>query len=305
MNGLLGSSSVSRKVTAAVVVAVGLGCAALMSLSYERMKSALYHHSVEDQTFTGQMLASNAAGAIRWNKPEQVERAFATLMHDDTSELDVMIAMTLDGEVVTRFQREGRADAGDLAGALRQESGTIDSGETVTRVDAQHVVVLAPALDAKDGTVVGRVAVAFNLDALNAEITSLATIQALTTVVTMVSVILVVYFVLRSVVVRPLARMNELLAEVSSGDGDLTRRVEVGANDEIGRLAGHVNTFISNLQDSVSGVLEASGAVAASAGRSRELSAEVNHTLGTHQQRLEEVATAMNEMSATVAEVAR
>jgi methyl-accepting chemotaxis protein len=46
-----------------------------------------------------------------------------------------------------------------------------------------------------------------------------------------------------------LVRLRDALREISSGEGDLTRRLEVGRHDEIGETAAAFNHFIEHLRD--------------------------------------------------------
>ena len=305
MRGFLGNLSINRKVTAAVVLAVGLGCVALMYLSYARLESALTQKLVEGESFTASLLAANASGAIQWNKPEQAEKTYAMLSENADSGLDAVRVIDGSGAAIAEFTRPQRAGIPALDTLLEQHREAIAAGTTVPILSDGYLVVLAPAIEPRANTVVGAMALAFNLDSLKSELRALAFDQLLTTVIVMLAVVLVLYFVQRAAVLAPLARMNELVAELASGDGDLTRRIEVRTNDELGRLGEHIKAFIGNLQTAFGGVRDASVSVGSSAARSRQLADEVSETLNTHHARLEEVATAMNEMSATVAEVAR
>lgn len=301
----LTDQSINRKVTLAVVVAVCLGCAALISLSYARMESALTHERVEGGRHTVALLAANAAGGIRWGKPEQVEKAYRLLIEDTGAGVDAVLSTDATGAVVTEYTRPGRPESPALATLLTTHAKALAAGTIVPVVTGSHLVVLAPAVEPRDGSVVGALAIAFNLESLQQQLQRMALGQFLTTVLVMLVVVMVLYLVQRAAVLRPLARMNELVTELADGDGDLTRRIEVRSNDEIGQLGRHINDFIENLQHAVSGVRDASASVGESASHTRQLADEVSDTLNNHQARLEEVATAMNEMSATVAEVAR
>ena len=47
---------------------------------------------------------------------------------------------------------------------------------------------------------------------------------------------------------RPLAAMGDAVAELSQGHGDLTRRIKIKSDDEIGAVARQINLFIEMLQ---------------------------------------------------------
>ena len=61
------------------------------------------------------------------------------------------------------------------------------------------------------------------------------------------------------------SRMKALKANIdllSSGDADLTRRITIRAEDELGAIGHSVNTFIAYLQNMIGEVTQATGAMA-------------------------------------------
>ena len=58
---------------------------------------------------------------------------------------------------------------------------------------------------------------------------------------------LITYFA-SAKVTQPLVEMRSAMAEIAHGDGDLTKRLEVKSNDEIGALAIEFNTFTDKLR---------------------------------------------------------
>jgi methyl-accepting chemotaxis protein len=64
----------------------------------------------------------------------------------------------------------------------------------------------------------------------------------------------IVWFVLRLVAILPLRRMRDLIGDIAHGQGDLTRRVAIQSKDEIGEVAGLVNSFVDQTHDVVLGI---------------------------------------------------
>jgi methyl-accepting chemotaxis protein len=50
------------------------------------------------------------------------------------------------------------------------------------------------------------------------------------------------------IIVGPLRRVNALIKDIAEGEGDLTQRIQVSSNDELGDMATNFNTFSSKLQ---------------------------------------------------------
>jgi len=61
---------------------------------------------------------------------------------------------------------------------------------------------------------------------------------------------------------RPLELIQDRMQEISSGDGDLTSRLEVRGDDEIARLASHFNRFVANIQTLVREAISISASIA-------------------------------------------
>ncbi|MBV4549152.1 methyl-accepting chemotaxis protein [Pseudomonas triticicola] len=104
-------------------------------------------------------------------------------------------------------------------------------------------------------------------------------------------------------IVRPLSSAVDAAESVAKGD--LTRPIETHGNDEVSRLLKALATMQRNLRETLQGI---SGSAAQLATAADELSAvTVNSTQGLQEQNneIEQAATAVNEMTAAVEEVAR
>jgi methyl-accepting chemotaxis protein len=96
------------------------------------------------------------------------------------------------------------------------------------------------------------------------------------------------------------ARAAAMLGEIAEGKGDLTRRMPVESEDEVGALADAFNRFVSSLNHTMSEVRRSSQAIA---GASSEIAAgNLNLSSRTEAQAssLEETAAAMEELTSTV-----
>ena len=103
---------------------------------------------------------------------------------------------------------------------------------------------------------------------------------------------------------RPIAQVAELFRNIGEGEGDLRQRLPVNGEDEIAQLARGFNSFISKIQDSVIEVAQTSEQLGKSA---IDVSNQAQQTLeDSHLQkdRTIMVVTAINEMGATVNEIA-
>ncbi|WP_297432774.1 methyl-accepting chemotaxis protein [Sulfurimonas sp.] len=79
-------------------------------------------------------------------------------------------------------------------------------------------------------------------------------IETTTFIMAIISVIfvIVILFVIRKYIVFPVNNLNEKIKELSSSNGDLTHRIEMNSNDEIGDIAKNINKFMGKLEEMVS-----------------------------------------------------
>ncbi|MEH0019539.1 MAG: methyl-accepting chemotaxis protein [Desulfobacter sp.] len=114
---------------------------------------------------------------------------------------------------------------------------------------------------------------------------------------------LLVFFLSRLVIVRPLNRVIDSLTDISQGEGDLTRRLEVNTGDELGRLSAVFNSFIEKLQHMIRDI---SGGVDTLSSSSTELSTisdQMSAGAGQTSDKSGSVATATEEMTTNMTSI--
>ncbi|WP_077243943.1 methyl-accepting chemotaxis protein [Thioalkalivibrio halophilus] len=117
-------------------------------------------------------------------------------------------------------------------------------------------------------------------------------------------VALAIGWIYAGVLTRPLERLATGLEAVGSGSADLGYRVDIATRDEIGRTGSAFNQVMERLSGLIGQVADAADGIAASARQLEGRSAELSRATGEQRSDVEQVVTAMNEMSATVQEVA-
>jgi methyl-accepting chemotaxis protein len=66
-------------------------------------------------------------------------------------------------------------------------------------------------------------------------------------------------FLASKAISAPIITMNDRLIDIASGEGDLTQKLDIRRNDEIGELAEHFNTFMETLRVMISEMMEING----------------------------------------------
>ncbi|MBT00124.1 MAG: methyl-accepting chemotaxis protein [Oceanospirillaceae bacterium] len=115
--------------------------------------------------------------------------------------------------------------------------------------------------------------------------------------------IVVIWLVSRSTI-RPLVNMTTLVSSIAEGEGDLTRTIDVTRQDETGELAGHLNTFIGNLRKMIGEMVQVGAQVSQLSQRSNSICGSTAAQISEQQILIDQVVTAITEMSATAQEVA-
>ena len=105
-------------------------------------------------------------------------------------------------------------------------------------------------------------------------------------------------------VTRRLDKLITMLREISHGEGDLRRRLNSSGKDELAELASEFNLFMDNLQKLIS-VIKSDAATLRDAMDQLSQSANASETVSQEQSaNLEHIATAVNQLSHAVKEVA-
>ncbi|NWB86976.1 MULTISPECIES: methyl-accepting chemotaxis protein [Pseudomonas] len=118
-----------------------------------------------------------------------------------------------------------------------------------------------------------------------------------------VLLVLLQVYAIRQLINRMRALKTNIDA-LSAGDADLTRRITIRAEDELGAIGHSVNRFIVYLQNMIGEVTQATGDMASSLDKLQQTSAHTNQILTRHASETEQTVTAITEMSATADTVA-
>ena len=106
-------------------------------------------------------------------------------------------------------------------------------------------------------------------------------------------------------IVRPLRHTMAAMANIASGEADLTRTLDVSGNDELTTLGRDFNRFTQKLRTVVGQLFETSGALDQSSRALSELSSQAHEQSQQQMLQMEQVATAVNEVTYAVQEVAK
>lgn len=116
-------------------------------------------------------------------------------------------------------------------------------------------------------------------------------------IATVISVTLA--FILISFLYRPIVLLRNMITSLSSGNGDLTQRLAITSEDDIGRISQGVNKFIEQLQSMMLEVQSVSEVLKDNVDKLKEQSKHNAQILQSHVTETEQIVTAVEEMDAT------
>ncbi|WP_299012890.1 methyl-accepting chemotaxis protein [uncultured Photobacterium sp.] len=120
----------------------------------------------------------------------------------------------------------------------------------------------------------------------------------------MLSIAVLLTYILLNILYRPILSLKEVITDLSQGNGDLTRRLPVTSNDDLGKISGGINVFIANLQTLMIEVSTSSEHISHSVEQLKNQTEANNDVLTAHSTETEQIVAAIEEMSATANDVA-
>ena len=106
-------------------------------------------------------------------------------------------------------------------------------------------------------------------------------------------------------ITKPLRDSMQAMANIASGEADLTRSLDVSGNDELTTLSRDFNTFTQKLRTVITQLFETSGSLDQSSNALGGLAGQAHKQSQQQSQQMELVATAINEVTYAVQEVAK
>ncbi|MCF6437370.1 MULTISPECIES: methyl-accepting chemotaxis protein [Pseudoalteromonas] len=133
--------------------------------------------------------------------------------------------------------------------------------------------------------------------------------QAVMTTITAVIIILAIVVAMiwwaTHMIAKPITMLTMTMRDIASGDGDLTQRINITSQDEVGQLAHHMNTFIDKLRAMMLDTAAQASQLGNAAAQLSEVSSSTNSEIQQEKEQVDSVSAAVTEMAATVTEISR
>ncbi|WP_417663148.1 methyl-accepting chemotaxis protein [Pseudomonas sp.] len=234
-----------------------------------------------------------------------------------------------DSNVVRLFRGDSPVDVGKNLSDRRDSNGVYINRELVrVAKDNTYYVNYSSPLPTDDSVMVPKMAysyylpkwdmalgTAINLDGVEAQIAKVqvAIDQRISTIISSIVVVAIVLLVvfgiagvlLSNTFLRPLQQIKDNLDDIAAGEGDLTRRLPINGDDELGQLAGSFNRFVEKIHGMVSQMVDVTGQLTELVGQVSAQAQRSEEAMERQRHETDQVATAINEMSAAAQEVAQ
>ena len=137
-------------------------------------------------------------------------------------------------------------------------------------------------------------------DIFDSKVASVSTYAAILIIISFVIVIWIITAIIKGLVI-----LKQRVDTLSTGEADLTSRIDITNNDELGDIGNSVNHFIAYLQSMMKDISQASGHITETINQLNTQSEQNNQALISHASETEQVVSAITEMSATSETVAQ
>ncbi len=209
----------------------------------------------------------------------------------------------------TRIGKQMRESEQDMAGenlpafADAVEKGTIVSFPFYSKKINTEVLIVSAPFTIGGSTTPWSFAVATPLDKILAEINRMRMFAILLGVFIIILTSLSIILLFKRLVGRPLMNMNQLVDDIAQGEGDLTKRLTISTQDELGKIAGSFNQFLSKLADGMNTIQSVGHTLAGTLSEVSSTSQELSSNTQTVTQQITNVAGTITEINSNINQI--
>lgn len=226
---------------------------------------------------------------------------------------DIKELRVIRGEAVIKQFGPGATDE-QQPDAIEQQA--ISSGKPFFEVDKakNQLRAVFPAIAHKDylgknclmchtvneGQSLGAVSMRISMQKVNDSVTSFTSRILLVAILLSLPLLWIIYYFITKFVTRPLREMTHGLTDIAQGEGDLTRRLTVHSQDEIGRASTVFNQVMEKFQHLIRSVSNSATQVSSAASQLTSHAGQVATSSRQQSERAVNVAQAVDGMAASV-----
>jgi len=224
---------------------------------------------------------------------KSLDDALADFKLNDESEI---IILSADGKVLKATNQE-------LYTSLELDIPELDQKviQVAKTDDAAYSVAIQPIFDSHNNAIARLVSIKDYTESFAKQQQFDITSYIIVFLVILIASAALYFYMNRSL--KPLQILGDTLHEIA--EGELSHEVTVTSNDEIGKLQSAMKATVTQLRDMMTEINIVTEQLNSSANRMSSIADTTNNGVLRQQSETDQVATAINEMTATVQEVAR
>jgi methyl-accepting chemotaxis protein len=229
--------------------------------------------------------------------------------------------LVIRGEAVSKQFGPGSAKDAHATDAI--ETQVLTSGKEFVDVQSdakgEFLRVVRPALAKKnylgkdcimchqvpEGTPLGVVSMKITLDQVNDAVSAQRIKSLIAALVVSIPLLAFIWLFIRNFVTTPLEHMVKGLRDIASGEGDLTRRLEVSSSDEIGEASSAFNQMMEKFSGLVRHVSESANQVSLAAHELAGNSGQVASSSSRQSDKSLAAASAVEQMVNSISSIAQ
>ena len=283
-------------VTVTSLLSVMLSVALFASIETNRLEQSVI---TESETIA-KIIGSNSIGSLAFSDPESGLETLTSLR----AKPDILDVIIYDetGDAFVWYKYSGQSKA---------RSGVIDTLPAGMPTRAPRIAIdfrsddftVTQSIVDEENNRIGTIYMLTDLRVVEEAIANYITITLMICLGVIVLALGLSWLIQRAIV-QPVNEVVFALRDMAEGEGDLTLRLNVDSNDEIGELVSWFNTFVEKIHNVVVQFRDTANDLSSSATELSSQSGSTSHSIISQQKEIEEVESAMREMSVTVQGVA-
>ncbi|PKO37217.1 MAG: methyl-accepting chemotaxis protein [Betaproteobacteria bacterium HGW-Betaproteobacteria-6] len=156
-----------------------------------------------------------------------------------------------------------------------------------------------------EGTVLGVVSMKVSLDSVEAQVSAFRIKIAGVAIAALGALLVLIYLITNHFVSKPLEAMRSGLADIARGEGDLTRRLPINGNDEVGRAAQVFNEMMENFNQLVRQVRDSASQVSARVAALSDSADRVTQSSHQQNEKSDQAASAVEQLVSSISSIAQ
>jgi methyl-accepting chemotaxis protein len=156
-----------------------------------------------------------------------------------------------------------------------------------------------------EGTVLGVVSMKVSLDSVEAQVSAFRLKIIGVAIAALGALLVLIYLITNHFVSKPLEALRSGLADIARGEGDLTRRLPINGNDEVGQAALVFNEMMENFNQLVRQVRDSASQVSARVAALSDSADRVTQSSHQQNEKSNEAASAVEQLVSSISSIAQ